>query len=339
MRSLRDFGELPIDELAEDYDLVVIDHPHVGMAARSGAFRPLDDLLDQVVLAERARCSVAHAHESYQYGGRQWALAIDVASHVAVARPGAQRELPTTWQEVEELARHGRVLWPLAPTDASCSFLSLMAQLDSPWPGDDYLTTIDIIQSAIELLARFAHLIPEWCLSANPIEVLEELAAKDSTFAYSPMLFGYINYSTTGFRPTTLEFHNVPRLKPRSRYSGILGGAGVAITARCDDLESACAYVRWISGGQCQTGLYFDAGGQPAHLDAWECPSLNSRVNGFFTRTRASLDAAWTRPRMPGTVSTQTKIGALVSGFFRERSSTRRLATALGDLAARTKDS
>ena len=32
-RSLEDFEAFPLDELAGKYDLMVIDHPHVGMAA------------------------------------------------------------------------------------------------------------------------------------------------------------------------------------------------------------------------------------------------------------------------------------------------------------------
>ena len=34
-RSLAAFGEQSIEQLAEDYDLLVIDHPFVGTAARS----------------------------------------------------------------------------------------------------------------------------------------------------------------------------------------------------------------------------------------------------------------------------------------------------------------
>ena len=337
VRSLRDFGESAVDALARDYDLVVIDHPHVGEAASTGVIRPFDDLVDLAELRELARRSVGHSHDSYQYGGHQWALAIDAASHVAVARPDTQRAQPSTWQDVEDLARHGYLLWPLAPIDASCSFLSLMAQSDNPWPGDDQIATIDTIQSVLELMARIASLLPERCLTANPIEVLEELATKTSEFVYSPMLFGYINYSTAGFRPTPLEFHNVPRLQQQSRYSGILGGAGIAITERCDNFDAASTYPRWVASAQCQAGLYFEGGGQPAHLDAWESVSLDIRVRGFFSRTRTSLDDAVDETARPGIVSTQVKIGDLVSSFLRDRSSARETAKALLNLADHAK--
>src|SRR5262249_49984375 len=41
-RSLEDFEAFPLDELAAKYDLMVIDHPHVGMAAASGCLLPLE---------------------------------------------------------------------------------------------------------------------------------------------------------------------------------------------------------------------------------------------------------------------------------------------------------
>ena len=35
-RSLQAFADFPIERLAEEYDLIVIDHPHVGLVARQG---------------------------------------------------------------------------------------------------------------------------------------------------------------------------------------------------------------------------------------------------------------------------------------------------------------
>ena len=34
-RSLKDFGDAPLPELARDYDLLIIDHPHVGQESES----------------------------------------------------------------------------------------------------------------------------------------------------------------------------------------------------------------------------------------------------------------------------------------------------------------
>ena len=47
-RSLQAFADRPIDAMAQEYDLMVIDHPHVGEAARERAvLPPLDIHLDR----------------------------------------------------------------------------------------------------------------------------------------------------------------------------------------------------------------------------------------------------------------------------------------------------
>ena len=41
-RSLQDFESFPIEELAQQYDLIIIDHPHAGQMTREGCLLPLD---------------------------------------------------------------------------------------------------------------------------------------------------------------------------------------------------------------------------------------------------------------------------------------------------------
>src|SRR4051812_9409299 len=79
-RSLQEFADQPIDALAKRYDLLVIDHPWAGFAAASGVLVPLDEHLPAEFLADQAENSVGKSHESYTFGGHQWALAIDAAS-------------------------------------------------------------------------------------------------------------------------------------------------------------------------------------------------------------------------------------------------------------------
>lgn len=43
-RSLQAFADRPIDEMAGSYDLMVIDHPHVGEVARNGLRLALDGI-------------------------------------------------------------------------------------------------------------------------------------------------------------------------------------------------------------------------------------------------------------------------------------------------------
>src|SRR5260370_11720801 len=87
-RTLQQFADYPIEELAKVYDLLIIDHPWVGIAAATGAVLPLDQYLPAEYLKDQAENSVGYSHQSYYYEGHQWALAIDAATPVASYRPG-----------------------------------------------------------------------------------------------------------------------------------------------------------------------------------------------------------------------------------------------------------
>ncbi|MER6941057.1 sugar ABC transporter substrate-binding protein, partial [Nocardioides sp. NPDC000441] len=45
VHPLSGFESTPIEEIAADYDLVVLDHPHLGDALAQGCLRPFDDLV------------------------------------------------------------------------------------------------------------------------------------------------------------------------------------------------------------------------------------------------------------------------------------------------------
>src|SRR4051812_43440503 len=81
-RSLQDFESYPVAELARRYDLIVIDHPHVGQVAASGCLLALDEAIDSVALAGIAAGSVGGSYESYTLDGHQWALPVDAAAQV-----------------------------------------------------------------------------------------------------------------------------------------------------------------------------------------------------------------------------------------------------------------
>ena len=111
-RSLQEFADYPVEKLAETFDLLVIDHPFSGYAAAHPVLLPLDEHLSTDFLAEQARESVGKSHESYYYGGHQWALAIDAATPVSCWRPDlAERygvSIPETWEELLSLAELGK---------------------------------------------------------------------------------------------------------------------------------------------------------------------------------------------------------------------------------------
>ena len=59
-RPLKDFEDQPLEELAETYDLVLLDYPFVGFAATSGLIEPVDAWTPPAYLADqRAMASVS----------------------------------------------------------------------------------------------------------------------------------------------------------------------------------------------------------------------------------------------------------------------------------------
>ena len=53
VRSLKDFGDYPVTLLAENYDLIMLDHPHLGSAVRARALVPLDVCMDCLLYTSR----------------------------------------------------------------------------------------------------------------------------------------------------------------------------------------------------------------------------------------------------------------------------------------------
>jgi multiple sugar transport system substrate-binding protein len=82
-RSLKDFGDFPIERLAEEFDLLIIDHPFAGYAAAHDVLLPLDQHLPEAYLGDQAANSVGRSYESYLAGDHLWALPVDAATPVA----------------------------------------------------------------------------------------------------------------------------------------------------------------------------------------------------------------------------------------------------------------
>ncbi len=86
-RSLQAFADQPVGELAARYDLIVIDHPHLGDAVKAGCLVALDEQGREDELSTLAAQSIGPSHLTYCSDGHQWALAIDAAAQVAAFRP------------------------------------------------------------------------------------------------------------------------------------------------------------------------------------------------------------------------------------------------------------
>ncbi len=332
-RSLQAFADAPLDRMSADYDLMIIDHPHVPLGAEQGLLAPLDGAGFDDQLAVLAAQSVGASHASYAYRGHQYGLASDAAAQVAAYRPDLLPEPPRTWDAVLELAAEGRVLWPAKPIDAFSTLLTLTANAGAPANATSgtFLAAEDAL-SALDLMHRLTAYVPERNLADNPILVAEQLSTSDE-WSYAPLLFGYTNYSRVGFRPGRLKYTDMP-----SRGDGVtgslLGGAGIAVSATATDLDAARAFAVWLASADAQRGVYFDSGGQPGNAEAWEDERLNAETWDFFTGTRATLEGAYVRPRTPGYIAFQDAASPWVNAALRRELSDDELVRRLDALAA-----
>jgi multiple sugar transport system substrate-binding protein len=320
-RSLQAFADRPISEMAETYDLMVIDHPHVGEVAKQGNLLPLDGLRE-AEMAALAAGSVGLSHPSYEFAGRQWALAIDTATPVACLRPELLDHAPRVWAEVLKLARAGRVGFALIPINALMTFFGMARNLGhGVAEAPDHLMARADGAHVLGLMREIVALMDPRCLTLDPIGIYEWMGRHADAPAYSPFGYGYTNYSRRGFCPHPLRFHDAPGISEASPRGTVLGGTGIAVSAFTKHPEVAVDYAFWIAGAECQRGLYTASGGQPGHAAAWEDEACNALTDNFFRNTRATLDSAWLRPRYDGYMALQDRAGDILHACLRGEAS------------------
>jgi multiple sugar transport system substrate-binding protein len=304
-RSLQDFETFPVAELARAYDLIVIDHPHVGQITEQGCLAPLDVAGREAERAELARHSVGRSYPSYGYAGRQWAFPIDAAAQVQVTRPDLLPAPVASWAEAAALARDGRVILPLRPPHSLMCFFTLAANLGTPCrtEGPELIAPAAGIR-VIETLRRVSdHVAPEQ-FDMDPIAASEAMATSDR-FALMPLGYGYVSYARAGFRPHRLRFADIPVAGGSGPVGSALGGTGIAVSAFSAAREAAIDHAYWLASGAVQRTLYAEAGGQPGHGLAWEDAAVNAPVGDFYRATRATLEGGWLRPRHDGYMAFQ----------------------------------
>jgi multiple sugar transport system substrate-binding protein len=309
-RTLREFGEAPIEQYLDRYDLLIVDHPFVGFAAAHDALVDLATSLSEAEQLHFAEDSVGPSWQSYWYGGGLWALPIDAATQVASYRPdlllALSPNVPNTFDDVLELGKKARkagkyIVAPACPTDAISLFFTLSANLGYPILEEGERFVDDSV--AAEVLDRLHPLIElahprsaEW----NPIQVYDFMIS-GSDAVYCPYGFGYSNYSRVG-NSVRLKFTNAPAAGQRGCAGTMLGGTGVAISKVSAHPSEAIAYAKWLVSPEHQRGTYFRAGGQPASLAAWTDSSVNAAADDFFFGTLQTLQTAYVRPRFDGFV-------------------------------------
>ena len=320
-RSLRDFGDAPTSSLAEQYDLVVLDHPFMGDLAEAQSFLALDGAISSEQLSELAADSVGRSQAIYTKAGHLWALGIDAASQVASYRADLLAQegvaVPQTWEDVLQLAqiRRGFVSLALTPLDSLMSFLSLCANAGDPcFSHEGRLVSRETSEYAFEMLRKLGESASATARTENPIALYERMSSTDET-AYCPLAFGYSNYSRDAYRAKLLTFGLIPSAG-HGPIGATLGGAGLSLSKRCEHPGVALEYAMFVAGHECQRTLYVESGGQPGRASAWEDQAVNALAHDYFCATRPVLEGAWVRPRFAGFVAFQNEAGRVMARFM-----------------------
>ena len=318
-RSLQQFADAPLTDLAARFDLMVIDHPAIGEAAHHNLLLSLDGYLPTEFMADQAMNSVGGSHESYDYEGHQYALAIDAAAPIAGWRPDllalADAKLPATWEELLTLARRGIVTVPAVPIDSLMNLFMLANAL-----GAEPFETAGVVipksqgTESLQRLRELVQLSAPGSLERNPIRTWQLLADSDRV-AFCPFAYGYSNYSRPGYSANVLTTGSLVTINGKPLRS-TLGGAGLAISRTCKHLDEALAYAQYVASPQVQRTIYAYSGGQPGHRTAWQDQSLNAASNNFFFNALPTLETAWVRPRFRGFISFQETASNLVHHYL-----------------------
>ncbi|MCS5723123.1 extracellular solute-binding protein [Herbiconiux sp. CPCC 203407] len=330
--SLEHFESHPIDDLAANYDLIVLDHPHLGEALEKHSLQPLDAVVGAARIERWSRESVGPSFDSYSADGYQWAVPLDAATQVAVHStallPAA--DVPATWSEVEALALSGDapVALSLAGPHAFLSFASIAVALGEE-PGrhpGERLISAETGAQVLELMRSIASRAPEGADAQNPIALLERLSGAGTgaggasggsgasgDIAYIPLVYGYVTYSSP-----TVRFADAPTGAPGGRRGSTIGGTGLAVSARAEVTPALIDHIDWLMSGEAQRRFIPQHDGQPSARAAWEDDEVNAASHDFYRATLRTIDESWVRPRYSGYIPFQSLASALVRDVLAE---------------------
>jgi multiple sugar transport system substrate-binding protein len=304
-RSLQGFESTPVDELAATYDLMVIDHPHIGAVVAEGCLLPIERRSNSDGLLRLEGETVGKSYASYHLSGHQWALPIDAATQVQAIRPDLQPTPALRWDQVMEAARDGAVLWPLRPPHVLMSFFTLSANLGDPCavtrgPLVNRQTGLAVL-SALQALAE---LVDPACQAMDPIAALNAFS-ESPRHRLIPLTYLYAPYAREGYRKNRIAFHDIPAIGTGGPIGSALGGTGIAISAKTAHPKICTRFAIWLASADVQRGLYAANNGQPGNARAWGDATVNAAVGNAYANTRLTHEAAWLRPRHKGYMAFQ----------------------------------
>ncbi len=314
-RSLQAFADASLNELTANYDLLIMDNPHVSIAARDKVLLPFDDYLSADFLKELADNSVGKSNASYNVDGKQWTLATDAATPVATWREDLLAkeniQIPKTWEELMALAKTGKVGFASIPIDTLMHhYMMCIALGGNIFESKTEVAPREIMIEAVKTYKALVDLIPSYCLEMNPIKMAEHMT-RTNDIAYSPFSYGYSNYSKKNYADHVLKAGGLVTFNGK-RLRSTLGGAGIAVSSKTEHAEIAMKYAEFTASEKVQSGLYFEFGGQPGHRKSWLSDEVNSQCKNFFKDTLQTLDEATMRPQYYGYMHFQDEASPVI---------------------------
>ena len=318
-RSLQEFADASIEDLAKRFDLLVIDHPWTGFGAATNTIVPLSDHFSSEYIKDQEMNTVGKSYESYVFNNKLWALPIDAATPVAAARLDILEKnglkVPETFEDLLALAKKGLVAFAGIPVDSLMTFYSFCCSLgEAPFQSQQKVISEETGIKALQMHRELAQLMDSANFNRNPIQVYEAMVNTDE-IAYCPFAYGYSNYSRIGYSKNLLHFYDLVKLNDQPMISS-LGGTGLAVSAFSENLPEALKYAEFTGSSQVQQNIFADNGGQPGHLQAWKSDRINAITHDYFKNTLPALERAFLRPRYSGHMYFQDHAGDVVRDYL-----------------------
>jgi len=338
-RSLQEFADASIEDLAKRFDLLVIDHPWTGFGANSNVILPLSDYLSSEYIKDQKINTVGRSYGSYVFHNKLWALPIDAATPVAAARLDILEKqglkVPQTYDDLLALAKKGLVAFAGIPVDLLMSFYMYCCSLgEAPFQSEEKVISVETGKKALQMFRELAQLIDPANFNRNPIQVYEAMVNTDE-IAYCPFAYGYSNYSRTGYSKNLLHFYDLVKLNDQPMISS-LGGTGLAVSAFSQHIPEAIKYAEFTGSSQVQQNIFADNGGQPGHLQAWKNERINGITHNYFINTLPALERAFLRPRYSGHMYFQDHAGDVVRDYLMNGGNEEAVLSAMNELYAKS---
>ncbi len=343
VRDLTAFEHQPLADAMRACDLLVFDHPFIEEIASSGLFLPLDDVLGGVEGGAVGQSYAGPSLESYRWSGKLWGAPVDAATMHGVLRADLlakiESKVPRTWNDVVELGRAARKrgLWLGVANGDHHGFLaigSMMHNRGSSWttgPESGLQFDMAVFRESLEQLAEVSAYAHPDCGIFNAIALQDAMSTRDD-IVYCPLTFGYATYGEADHGARRLCFAPAPGLREPYCAGTLLGGAGIGLSARCEDPGAASTFLRFLLHPQTQSGIFARHHGQPACQSCWSDPEINTRFNGYFSAVSGTIASAAIRPRFKGYGYFEKLAGVAVGSFLRKESSLVATLTAMSEL-------